>query len=157
MRLWYAFTNEENPLFIPLHITSSYSFLSSGFTMDRLLSSLKEKQYSVAGLADYQVLFGVPEFATLTKKNQIQSIIGIDIAYAKMLVTFFAKNEEGYRLLIQLSQLAQQKQIDGFKFAAGSDNVIAVISTGQSAIFNAPFSDIALYLQASLKLSLIHI
>lgn len=151
MGLWYAFSNEENPLFIPLHITSSYSFLSSGFTMDRLISSLKEKQYSVAGLADHQVLFGIPEFATLTKKNQIESIIGIDIAYQKMLVTFFAKNEEGYRLLIQLSQLAQQKQIDTFKFPTGKQDVIAVVSTDQSAIFKAPFSEIALYLQSTLK------
>ncbi len=119
--------------------------------MDRLISSLKEKQYNIAGLADYQVLFGIPEFATLTKKNQIQSIIGIDIAYQKMLVTFFAKNEEGYRLLIKLSQLAQKKEMDRYKFATNTDDVIAVVSTLQSGIFNAPFSEIALYLQTSLK------
>ncbi|MFZ9196964.1 MAG: DNA polymerase III subunit alpha [Bacilli bacterium] len=138
-------------MFIPLHLTSSYSFLSSGFTMDRLISSLKEKQYSIAGLADYQVLFGVPEFATLTKKNQIQSIIGLDIAYSKMLVTFFAKNEDGYRLLIKLSQAAHLNQIETFQFPSGCDDVIAVISSDQSPIFSSSFSDIALYLQTSLK------
>ncbi|MFZ9139532.1 MAG: PHP domain-containing protein, partial [Bacilli bacterium] len=119
--------------------------------MDRLISSLKEKQYSIAGLADYQVLFGVPEFATLTKKNQIQSIIGLDIAYSKMLVTFFAKNEDGYRLLIKLSQAAHLNQIETFQFPSGCDDVIAVISSDQSPIFSSSFSDIALYLQTSLK------
>ena len=86
-------------MFIPLHLTSSYSFLSSGFTMDRLISAIKEKGYGTVGLADHQVLFGVPEFSTLTKKNQIQSIIGLDIIYPEMLVTFFARDEEGYRHL----------------------------------------------------------
>lgn len=119
--------------------------------MDRLILSLKEKQYSIAGLADYQVLFGIPEFATLTKKKQIQSIVGMDIAYAKLLVTFFAKNEEGYRLLIKLSQAAQNKQIESFKFPASNDDIIAVISTNQSSIFNTGYPDIANYLQTTLK------
>ena len=60
--------------------------------MDRLISAIKEKGYATVGLADHQVLFGVPEFATLTKKNHLQSIVGIDIVYPKMLVTFFAVN-----------------------------------------------------------------
>ena len=138
-------------MFIPLHLTSSYSFLSSGFTMDRLISALKEKHYTVAGLADHQVLFGVPEFATLTKKNKIQSLIGIDIVYPKLLVTFFAKDEIGYRTLIHLSHLAQQGKVDTWRFPAGEDHIIAVISSRQSTIFQEPFDAIALHLQTFLK------
>ena len=137
-------------MFIPLHLTSSYSFLSSGFTMDRLISALKEKGYATAGLADHQVLFGVPEFATLSKKNQIQSIIGIDIVYPKMLVTFFAVNELGYRELIQLSHLAQEGVISSHRFAPKNKNLIAVVSPSQSSIFKEPFEQIALYLQTHL-------
>ena len=131
-------------MFIPLHLTSSYSFLSSGFTMDRLISAIKEKGYSTVGLADHQVLFGVPEFATLTKKHQIQSIIGIDIVYPKMLVTFFAVNELGYRELIQLSHIAQEGLISNHRFQSKNKNIIAVISPLQSSIFKEPFDQLAL-------------
>ena len=42
--------------FVPLHIYSPYSFLKSGFTMERLFSSLKRKHYSFAGISDLGVM-----------------------------------------------------------------------------------------------------
>ena len=138
-------------MFIPLHLTSSYSFLSSGFTMDRLIFAIKEKGYTTAGLADHQVLFGVPEFATLTKKNQIQSIVGLDIVYPEMLVTFFARDEEGYRQLIQLTHLSQDGKIASHRFQKDNKHLVAVISPSQSKIFKEPFDKIAIYLQTHLQ------
>ena len=138
-------------MFIPLHLTSSYSFLSSGFTMDRLISAIKEKNYSTVGLADHQVLFGVPEFATLSKKNQIQSVIGIDIVYPKMLVTFFAVNEQGYRQLIQLSHLAQEGLVSTHRFQSKNKDLVAVVSPLQSSIFKDPIDQIAIYLTTHLS------
>jgi DNA polymerase III alpha subunit len=119
--------------------------------MDRLISAIKEKGYSTVGLADHQVLFGVPEFATLTKKHQIQSIIGIDIVYPKMLVTFFAVNELGYRELIQLSHIAQEGLISNHRFQSKNKNIIAVVSPLQSSIFKEPFDQLALYLNTHLS------
>ena len=119
--------------------------------MDRLVSAIKEKGYSTVGLADHQVLYGVPEFATLSKKHQIQSIIGIDIVYPKMLVTFLAVNELGYRELIQLSHLAQEGTISRHKFLANNKNLIAIISPSQSSVFKEPFDQIALYLSSHLS------
>lgn len=133
-------------MFIPLHLTSAYSFLSSGFTMDRLLTALKDKGYTAAGLADHQVLFGVPEFSTLSKKNQLQSLIGIDIVFAKMLVTFFARDEVGYRQLINLSHQSQKRTIDTLTFKEKNPHLIAVISPAQSSIFEESDAAAAAYL-----------
>jgi DNA polymerase-3 subunit alpha len=118
--------------------------------MDRLISAIKEKGYSSVGLADHQVLFGVPEFATLSKKHSIQSIIGLDIVYSKMLVTFFAVNEQGYRQLIQLSHLAQEGLINNHRFQNKNKEIIAVISPLQSSIFKEPVDQIALYISTQL-------
>jgi DNA polymerase III subunit alpha len=137
-------------VFIPLHLTSAYTFLSSGFTMDRLLSALKEKGYSTAGLADHQVLFGIPDFATQSKKLQRQAIVGIDILFPQMLVTFFARDEEGYRQLIALSHLAQQGKISQWQSPSKNQHLVAVVSPLQSSIFNQKDTEIALYLKQHL-------
>jgi len=133
-------------VFIPLHLTSAYTFLSSGFTMDRLLIALKEKGYQTAGLADHHVLFGIPEFATQSKKLQRQAIIGIDIQFKQMLVTFFARDEEGYRQLITLSHTAQKGQINDLRFLDKNPHLVAVVSPAQSAIFSKEDAEIARYL-----------
>jgi DNA polymerase III subunit alpha len=133
-------------VFIPLHLTSAYSFLSSGFTMDRLLAALKEKGYQTAGLADYQVLYGVPEFATLCKKYHRQSLIGIDIKFKQMLVTFFARDEDGYRALIKLSHATQNSTINDVRFLEKNPHLVAVISPAQSSIFNEEDAKIAQYI-----------
>lgn len=133
-------------MFIPLHITSAYTFLSSGFTMDRLFTALKEKGYPTAGLADHQVLFGLPEFATLSKKLKRQAILGIDIQFAHMLVTFFARDEIGYRTLISLSHQVQLGKINEVRFQSKNPHLVAVISPLQSPIFTKDEASIAQYL-----------
>lgn len=118
--------------------------------MDRLISAIKEKGYSSAGITDYQVLFGVPEFATLAKKNQIQSIIGIDVRFSDMFVTFYARDEEGYRGLIRLTNSIQHNTLSQVSLSSFSDHVIAVISPEQSHIFNEKDEVIAQGIQTRL-------
>ena len=48
--------------FVPLRIISGYSFLQSGLTMERIATSVKKEDYYGAGLADFGVLYGLPEF-----------------------------------------------------------------------------------------------
>lgn len=128
-------------MFVPLHVYTNYTFLSSGFTLDRLFSSLKEKNYSVCAMTDLHVLYGIPEFFTLAKKNNVTPLAGIDIHLDDILVTFFAKDEFGYRYLIELSHLIQQKKPIVFK--EKNEHLIAVISPFQSAFFTNEFDVIA--------------
>ena len=120
-------------MFVPLHVYTNYTFLSSGFTLDRLFSSLKEKNYNVCALTDLHVLYGLPEFFTLAKKNNVTPLAGIDIRLDDMLITFFAKDEFGYRYLIELSHLIQQDK--KISFQEKNDHLIAVISPFQSSLF----------------------
>jgi DNA polymerase III subunit alpha len=128
-------------VFVPLHVYTNYTFLSSGFTLDRLFSSLKEKNYNVCAITDLHVLYGLPEFFTLAKKNSVTPLAGIDIRLDDLLVTFFAKDEFGYRYLIELSHQIQQKKPIAFK--EKNDHLIAVISPFQSSLFDREFDIIA--------------
>jgi DNA polymerase-3 subunit alpha len=122
-------------LFIPLHIYSSYSFLSSGFTIDRLISTCKQQQFQSVGLTDRHVLFGFPEFQQLTKRYQINPIFGMDILHEGFLWTVFAKNEVGYRWLVHTSSSLQHetKSVD---FASLGEDGIVVLSPHLSDAFD---------------------
>lgn len=135
------YQGEEIIVFVPLHVYTNYTFLSSGFTLDRLFSSLKEKNYNVCAITDLHVLYGLPEFFTLAKKNNITPLAGIDIRLDDLLITFFAKDEFGYRYLIELSHLIQQQKPIAFK--EKNDHLIAVISPFQSSLFNKDEETIA--------------
>lgn len=99
-------------MFVPLHIHTSYSFLQSGFTIERLLLSLKENQFSTAAIADIEVLFGVPEFFTTAKKQAIKPIIGLELLIDKIhSISLFAIDELGYLNLCQLSSTVSKTPI----------------------------------------------
>ena len=95
-------------MFVPLHVYSSYSFLSSGFTIDRLISACKNGSYQSVGLTDRGVLLGFPEFVQLATKYHINPILGIDVTIDGFLLTVFAKDEAGYRWLVDASSRIQQ-------------------------------------------------
>ena len=135
-------------MFIPLHVTTHYSFLSSGLTLDRLFLSLKEKDFTSCAITDVHVLFGVPEFFTLAKKNHITPLAGMDIHTKDFVLTFFAKDEQGYKDLIRLSH-DHQKGIT-WSFKEKNDHLIVVISPYQSAIFKEDFQVISRSIQTLL-------
>lgn len=99
-------------MFVPLHIHTSYSFLQSGFTIDRLLLSLKEHQFNTAAISDIDVLFGVPEFFISAKKQSIKPIVGLDLMVDQThAVSLFAMDELGYLNLCQLSTMVSKSPL----------------------------------------------
>jgi DNA polymerase III subunit alpha len=137
------FTFEETIVFVPLHIYTSYSFLSSGFTLEKLFLSLKEKGYESAAITDFEVLYGVPEFFTLARKQHVLPLAGLDLYIHDMLVTFFAKDEIGYRQLIAITTEGQKTQAKELIFTEKNDHLVAVISPSQSHLFSKDPSEIA--------------
>ncbi len=130
------------PLFIPLHTYSSYSFLSSGLTIDRLISACKNNQYSAVGLSDLHVLFGLPEFTSLAKRYHLDPIIGMDIQHLGFLWTVFAKDEIGYRWLVSASSAINHQQPIP-SFSTLGDHGIVVISPHLSPAFDVTSSTLS--------------
>ena len=65
-------------IFAPIHIKSGYSFLQSGLTIDKIVSSLKKNDYYGAALADLNCLYGVHEFTDELAKINKPCCIGMD-------------------------------------------------------------------------------
>ena len=97
--------------FAPLHIYSGYSYLSSGLTIDKIISSIKKRNYSGVGLCDLSTMSGIPEFISKANKNNFKNIIGLDLYIDDYLISFFVKDEIGYKNLLNLYNLSFKKAL----------------------------------------------
>lgn len=105
---------------IHLHTRSNYSLLHSCLKIEDIVAIAKQNNMPAIALCDEDVLFKAIEFHDLCRKNNIKPIIGLDKTIEELNFIFLAKNNEGYRQLIQLSQ--KQSTLD-FDFS----NLITIL------------------------------
>ncbi len=141
----------SNNTFFPLHIFSGYSFFKSSIKIEDLVKEAKKRNYQYLGISDIDNLYVFPKFNSLCLKEGIKPIFGLTLDVKDNLnVSFYAKNEEGYKALIYLTnyknklitfQTSLNDDINESKIDLISlkdvlkDNVVIVISTS-SKIFN---------------------
>ncbi len=106
--------------FCHLHCHTSYSLLDGAARIDALVRRAGELEMKAIGISDHGNLFGVPEFFTTARKAGLQPVIGCEFyltpgsrldrkdrtRYHQVL---WAKDESGYRNLVQLSSLSFQE------------------------------------------------
>ena len=141
--------------FIPLHIRSGYSFLKSGILFKNLFKMAKDCGYEELGLADLNVMYGVPEFIEYAKENNIFPIVGMDIKCEKYFFTFFVQNEIGYKNLSHITSLVSREKNLGKELSFAEilpylEGLICVLPIGYNEIFNQVNDDLRLEM---LKLS----
>lgn len=124
-------------MFIPLHVYTSYSFLQSGFTIDRLLSALKEKNYPSSAITDKDVLYGVPEFFLSAKKLGIRPIVGADFEVEGDLFTLIVQDELGYLNLCQLSTAVSKAPLTMATLKSHAEGLTVILNAKQSFLNKA--------------------
>lgn len=136
--------------FIPLHVTTSYSLLSSPLRLEDLFVTLKENSINTCGIADKNLLLGYTHFNSYCKKNNVNQIFGMDIEIDNNYLSLYIKNEVGYQNLIKISYLISkyEKNIDLDTLKKYSDGLICVISTNESNIFLKNKNDWASFLKS---------
>lgn len=127
--------------FVPLHVNTSYSILSSCIKLDDLMMKLKKENISSCAITDQDTLLGFPNFYNICKKNNIKPLFGLDLIIDNNKFTLLIKNELGYKNLIKLSYIKNIKSenlnFDDVKKYL--NNIVLIISTQESDIFNNPF------------------
>ena len=113
--------------FTHLHVHSHYSLLDGLPKIDELLDYAKESGMDSIALTDHGVIYGAVEFYKKAKEKGIKPIIGCEVymAYEKMTqrrpniddkryhLILLAKNEEGYKNLVQL---VTEAHLNGFYY-----------------------------------------
>ena len=126
--------------FIPLHIRSSYSFLKSGILFKNLFEMAKECGYEELGLTDLGVMYGLPEFVSFAKANNIFPILGMDVKCDKYFFSLFIQNETGYSNLSHITSLIskahlEQKEITFAEILPYLEGLICVLPIAYNVIF----------------------
>ena len=126
--------------FIPLHIRSSYSFLKSGILFKNLFEMAKECGYEELGVTDLGVMYGLPEFVSFAKANNIFPILGMDVKCDKYFFSLFIQNETGYSNLSHITSLIskahlEQKEITFAEILPYLDGLICVLPIAYNVIF----------------------
>jgi len=91
----------------PIYVKTVYTFLSSLITIDDLINLAKENSYHSLCICDDN-MYGVMEFITKCKSNNINPIVGVDFNDYLL----FAKNYDGYINLMKLSTIKSEREIN---------------------------------------------
>ncbi|MBO4601433.1 MAG: DNA polymerase III subunit alpha [Bacilli bacterium] len=111
---------------IPIKITTDYTLLSSLITLDKLISCLKDKHISSCGICDTN-LFGSYLFYKKCRENNIKPIIGLEIKILDNSVYLYAKNYDGYKALLNINYISQEREVSLLDLNLYASNIIFVI------------------------------
>ncbi len=113
-------------MFIPLFNKSNYSLLSSLLKLDDIISYAKEERIESIAIADTN-MYGTMEFITKCKKENIKPIIGLNILLNDFSLVVYAKDYQGYKSLIKLSSIQNERILEKEELVKYQENLIAVL------------------------------
>ncbi|HNX15946.1 MAG TPA: DNA polymerase III subunit alpha [Bacilli bacterium] len=121
--------------FAPIHIISSYSFLKSGLTMRKIARSVEKQGYFGAGLADFDCMYGIPEFVHAMEEIKKPFIVGLNIAIDGANLSLYALDEVGYHHLININTAIQKNQLSLAALGDNSKGLACVMEANHGAFF----------------------
>ena len=126
--------------YIPLHVISGYSFLSSGLKVEDIVRISKQNKLDFCCCSEYENMYSFPHLNELALSNNLKPIFGmglnLKINEKELLVFLYVQNEVGYRNLCALLNL--EKNLKNLNEHA--EGLILVVPT----ISNEHLSDVLL-------------
>ena len=113
-------------MYIPLCNKSNYSLLSSLLKIDDLINYAKEKNISSIALTDTN-MYGIMEFISKCKKENIKPIVGLNILIDDYNFFLLAKDYIGYKSLIKLSTIQNERKVLFDDILQFNKNVICIL------------------------------
>ena len=113
-------------MYIPLFNKSNYSLLSSLLKIDDIINYAKENNISQISITDTN-MYATMEFINKCKKENIKPIIGLHLILEEFQIVLFAKNYDGYKTLIKLSTIQNERKVTLDNLNNYHDEVIAVL------------------------------
>lgn len=113
-------------MYIPIGIKSDYSLLQSLIKIPDLISYLLEHNIMACGILDDN-LFGSICFYKECIKNNIKPIIGLDVCIQDKHIYLYAKNYQGYKSLLKINTIKQQRELQYIDLISYKKDVICVL------------------------------
>ena len=112
---------------INLNVKSNYSLLSSCLTIDNIIENSKNNNDSICVLCDNN-MYGVMEFYNKCLNNNIKPVIGLEISLEIFKVYVYCKNYLGYKNMIKLSTIQNERIVTIDDLKNYNTNLIGVIN-----------------------------
>lgn len=113
-------------MYIPLFNKSNYSLLSSLLKVDDLINYAKQSNISSIALTDTN-MYATMEFINKCHKEDIKPIIGLHLLLENFTIVLYAKNYSGYKSLIKLSTIQNERQVTLEDLSTYNNEVIATL------------------------------
>ena len=97
-------------MYIPLYNLTNYTLLSSLLKIDDLLFYAQNNNINSIAITDTN-MYGTMEFIKKCNSNNIKPIIGLTIILEDYKIVCLAKNYEGYKSLLKLSTIQNEKKV----------------------------------------------
>ena len=111
--------------YIPLHVKTSYSLLTSLNDIKKMISYCVKNNISSIAITDDN-MYGVMEFYKECKKNNIKPIIGLELYINNKLLLLYAKNYLGYQNLTKITYIKQNEEITIDILKEYSSNLVCI-------------------------------
>lgn len=121
-------------MFVPLKITTDYTLLKSLIKVDNLCDYLIKHGITSCAIVD-ENLFGVMNFYNTLKKNNIKPLIGLDVILNECHIFLYAKNYDGYKNLLKLNTLIQDK-INISDLLPYKENLLCIVPFQSVSLFD---------------------
>ena len=113
-------------MYIPLYNKSNYTLLSSLLKIDDIINYASSNNISSIALSDSN-MFGVMEFIKKCNSNNIKPIIGLEVKLDDFIIVLYAKNYNGYQMLMKLSTIQSERIVTLNDLEKYNNDVIGVI------------------------------
>ena len=111
---------------INLNVKSNYSLLSSCLTIDNIINNAKNSGDNICVLCDNN-MYGVMEFYKKCIDNNIKPVIGLEVNLSDLQVYIYCMNYYGYKNMIKLSTIQNERVVTLEDLKKYDDNLICVI------------------------------
>lgn len=117
-----------------LNVKSNYSLLSSMLKPDDIIDYALKNKYNYASICDTN-MYGTMYFYQKCLENNIKPIIGLEIKAETFNISLFIKSYEGYKSLIKLSTIQNERIIEQEDLQKYSNDLICIVNFSSKELF----------------------
>ena len=132
-------------MYTPLKITTDFTLLNSLIKIDDLINFCLLKKIKCCGICDSNLFCSI-EFYKKDKQNNIKPIIGLEIEINNYKIYLYAKNYDGYKNLLKLNTVKNEKEITIDLLKNYKNNILVILPVKSIDLVNDLDYFIDLYL-----------
>ena len=133
-------------MYIPLYNKTNYTLLSSLLKVDDLVNYASNNNINSISITD-ETMYGVQEFIKKCNNKNIKPIIGLDVLLKDFNIVLLAKNYDGYKTLIKLSTIQNEREVKLEDIKKYNKEVIGIVPYKYNSVYkdlSKIFSDLYL-------------